>query len=192
MILLLLISLVIFIGMIRGVKHNQTTQLDEQVMTFALSHRTFFWTVMMKLFTELGKPIPIAIICLSNYFYFSKDTIFGKQLIITVIVGMVAAYFVKISVKRTRPDEHRLVQEKDYSFPSYHALGAAMVYFSIAAESINYGLKHALMASIICVICFFMIGYSRVYLGIHYISDVIAGWSLGVMIVCLVNFYYAI
>ena len=184
------LGLVLFLVMSYLVINQKTVGLDKAIMSFALHHRKKGWTWLMRGFTELGKPIPVALICLFNYFYYAKDSFFANELIICLAVGMILAYLFKITIKRERPDEHRLVQEKDYSFPSYHALGSALIYFSIALELVSKGVGEHWLGLLVCVICFVMIGYSRVYLGIHYMSDILGGWSLGVIIACFVRLVY--
>ncbi|WP_168177337.1 phosphatase PAP2 family protein [Vagococcus zengguangii] len=181
----LIFSVIVFLVM-----NHKTNQIDEAVMNFALDHRTRVWTLAMKFFTEVGKAMPVAFICLMNYFYFSKDLFFANELLICLGVGMLVAYLFKITIKRERPDEHRLVQEKDYSFPSYHALGSGLIYFSIILELLSRGASYHWLGLLICVIFLVMIGYSRVYLGIHYISDVLGGWSLGITLACFVRLIY--
>ncbi|MBB4152619.1 undecaprenyl-diphosphatase [Sphingomonas jinjuensis] len=91
---------------------------------------------------------------------------------------------VKNHVVRARPDivEH-LVSAKGYSFPSGHATASAIVYLTLAALVGQVTPDRALRryGLIVAVLLVGLIGTSRVYLGVHWPSDVLAGWSLGTL-----------
>lgn len=91
--------------------------------------------------------------------------------------------FFKNMFTRTRPDyvDH-LVQESSYSFPSGHAMGTMIIFGALAF--VIYRLVKTKMAFkylgiFYCLATAVIIGLSRIYLGVHYPSDVLAGFSLG-------------
>lgn len=92
---------------------------------------------------------------------------------------------------RTRPTIHPIIQETGYSFPSGHSMVSFVMYGMLAYFSLFFFSKKW-RAKIITIIFFsvlvLFIGLSRIYLGVHYPSDVIAGFSAGGawLVICLI------
>jgi undecaprenyl-diphosphatase len=102
-----------------------------------------------------------------------------------VIFAQVFAEAIKAIVHRPRPDlvpQHDLVYSS--SFPSGHAMMTPVVYLTlaaiVAAGHRQSSIKTMLIAGAAVLVA--LVGVSRVYLGVHWPSDVLAGWTLGVMI----------
>ena len=97
--------------------------------------------------------------------------------------GMVVA-LVKTEVARPRPDivDH-LVQVSNMSFPSGHSANSAIVYLTLAGLASQVTVSNAARRYILVMAIFMVgaIGCSRVYLGVHWPSDVLAGWSFGTL-----------
>ncbi|MBC9034109.1 phosphatase PAP2 family protein [Sphingomonas sp. JC676] len=97
-------------------------------------------------------------------------------------LGAVAVTIVKALVGRSRPDLiDRLMQESSNSFPSGHAASSAIVYLTLATLLFPVVREPRMRAFVIGVALVLVgaIGISRVYLGVHWPSDVIAGWAFG-------------
>ena len=88
---------------------------------------------------------------------------------------------VKHIVKRPRPEFIALIEETGYSFPSAHSMGSFVVFgfliFIVWKYLKNKPIKITLTAVLSCLVV--IIGYTRVYLGVHYITDVLAGFLAG-------------
>jgi undecaprenyl-diphosphatase len=96
--------------------------------------------------------------------------------------GFMLAQTLKLVFSRPRPDlVPHLAMVSSSSFPSGHSMFSAVVYLTLGALLSQLVEERALKAYFLGVACFltFVIGLSRVYLGVHYPTDVLAGWSAG-------------
>ncbi|MDO8443518.1 MAG: phosphatase PAP2 family protein [Candidatus Azambacteria bacterium] len=102
--------------------------------------------------------------------------------VVALISGEIIKELLKLLFHKERPDASlALIQESGYAFPSGHAFMSVifygmLCYFIYRARENKWQKIILLIATIILI---FLIGYSRVYLGVHWISDVIAGWLIG-------------
>lgn len=102
--------------------------------------------------------------------------------VVGLIINSLLIFTVKHLVKRERPNIKRLVKEKGYSYISGHTLSATFFYglssVFIFISNISLTLKVVLILAFILLIL--IIAYSRIYLGVHYLSDTIGGLLLGI------------
>lgn len=101
----------------------------------------------------------------------------------SILLGTAFSQWLKILYDRPRPDlvEH-LTAIQTASFPSGHATMSAIVYLTLAAMIARMVDSHALRVYVmaVAVLILGIVGVSRVYLGVHWPTDVLAGWALGV------------
>lgn len=90
--------------------------------------------------------------------------------------------FLKQIIQRPRPDIMPSVVETSYSFPSGHAMNSSVFYLTIAFYTYHFTRKKKLSLVVTggAIVLLLLIGFSRVYLGVHYPSDVVAGYVVGV------------
>ena len=101
--------------------------------------------------------------------------------------GAVLNFWLKYLFHRARPDLFRVVQELGYSFPSGHVI-ASMCFYGMTAFLIIRRIstwRGRLTVLTLTVILVAAIGISRIYLGVHYPTDVVAGYAVGSMWVAL-------
>ena len=103
-------------------------------------------------------------------------------LIFAAVTGSIGGTLLKAFFSRPRPDlVQHLVETNSMSFPSGHAMNSAIIYLtlgSLLARSMADRRTRAFIIGI-AIMLTLTIGFSRVYLGVHWPSDVLAGWSIG-------------
>lgn len=95
--------------------------------------------------------------------------------------GFVVNYVMKLSFKRVRPPDPLIEQLHNFSFPSGHATSAFIFYGLLAYLLWKTNLPKALklVFGILLILFSLLIGFSRIYLRVHYPSDVLAGFCIG-------------
>ncbi len=149
-------------------------------------------TLIMKGITHLGDSAVIIVFCLILFFTPKTRKTVALPVSMVVLSSAVLNIILKHIFTRNRPDILRLISETGYSFPSGHAMNNASLYIMLILLIWRYmkntSLKVAL--SSICVVLIILIGYSRIYLGVHYASDVLGGWLFGFAVSMLVYFLW--
>lgn len=181
-VLLSLTALFIFLKMGNDVLEKEVFSIDEWLTNYIYSFRSPFVTTIMMCFTFLGSVLFLFFLSITGTLYvFTKRK---KDAIIYFVIlysGVILNLILKFTFQRPRPHHLPLIYEDSFSFPSGHAMNsfvfyAALSYF-ILRETKNA--TTAIFVSILSGIIILCIGLSRVYLGVHYPSDVIAGYLTG-------------
>lgn len=157
-------------------------KLDRLAMDYALSIRNDALSDVLIFISRTGDTITAIIftILICIYFYMRNKKREAKFYAINILGIAIISQSVKYLSRRPRPSGEWLVHIGGYSFPSGHALismtaALILIYFILSA------LDNKILASIISIIIFVyasLIGLSRVYVGVHYISDIIGGWAI--------------
>ena len=90
---------------------------------------------------------------------------------------------------RPRPNEFRLIEETGYSFPSGHAM-ASTAFYGLLIYIVHEKIKNKILGNTICimlVLLILLISISRIYVGVHYTSDVIAGTCFSIAYLVLIT-----
>lgn len=115
-----------------------------------------------------------------------------EALFLTLTMGTcgIVMAFIKTIFNRPRPNIHRLVELNSLSFPSGHSTSATILYLSLALIFIKLMKKNTYIPILVAIVGILFIVSSRIYLGVHYPTDTIAGVSLGSAIVLIYNLIY--
>jgi len=115
-----------------------------------------------------------------------------EALFLTLTMGTcgIVMAFIKTIFNRPRPNIHRLVELNSLSFPSGHSTSATILYLSLALIFIKLMKKNTYTPILVAIVGILFIVSSRIYLGVHYPTDTIAGMSLGSAIVLIYNLIY--
>ena len=103
-------------------------------------------------------------------------------IILNLINDVLLNNILKIVFKRERPLELMLIEETGYSFPSGHTMVATIFYGFIIylINKSNYQKKTKIIINTLLIVLIILIGISRIYLGVHYATDVIASYLIGI------------
>ncbi len=160
---------------------NYLLALDSLVAHFFLSLRTPLLTQAFEIITMLGAPITATIITIIvAVIIYKKHRTYFIPLLTTTIVAGITIYTTKIFFHRLRPLD-ALITEKSFSFPSGHALISITLY-GLLSVIIYRTLKKTYQKIITLILgpsLIILIGLSRLYLGVHYFSDIIGGYTIG-------------
>lgn len=157
--------------------HFQIIQsLDWMIYHLVQNLRCDFMTSFFKLCSTLGSTkFYIILVIILMLFKDKKEILVGIHL----LIGQGLNRLIKAVVKRPRPPQtFHLVHETNYSFPSGHSMSAMMGYGLLIMEVSQSSLRYKKVLLIILGIMIFLIGLSRIYLGVHYFSDVIGGYLI--------------
>ena len=169
--------------------------VDRAVYRWAASMRSDPATLFFLAFTHIGGPTGLAVIALGVAVLLFEQKHRGLALYVAVTGSMsgVINLLLKEIFARSRPDlAEALRRASGYSFPSGHAMGSMVVFGSLAYVMARihgrWRLRSATIAALLASIL--AVGLSRVYLGVHWISDIAAGYVAGMtwLVVATVTF----
>lgn len=177
--------LIAFIGTLLDVmRFGQIAQFDLMFSNLLASFRSISLVKLFLFITMLGNAKTIIIISLSVLIILiiHKKYNYILPLSVTVVFSALSDHLIKYLVGRSRPLV-AVYHESFYSFPSGHATIAAAFYGFIAYILIREikSLKGRLNIVFAAFLIIFLIGLSRIYLCVHYFSDVWAGYMLGAL-----------
>jgi undecaprenyl-diphosphatase len=185
----------LFIGIMDWVTDGEhgVIRFDRTVLLWMHARQMPVLTGTAHVLAWMGSPtVIIAIAVLGMIAGFADRTIRGAAWTfpIAAIGAGVIIQCVKLAVHRTRPDLFRpLLHEQGYSFPSGHSLIAIVIYGLIGyfALGLTRSLPGRIAIVTVTTLIVLAIGVSRVYVGVHYPTDVLAGWSGGApwLVVCI-------
>lgn len=177
--ILLSILIISFILLLVLVELEKTINIDTKFYNFIMKIKSDELTNIVKIITNLGDTFIIITGIIICFLLFRKKVY--PILITSNILGVVLInQTLKHLIMRPRPDFLHLVEETGFSFPSGHSMAAFGFYgyfiYLINISNLNKKIK-VILTSILSIIIL-LIGLSRVYLGVHYISDVVAGFIM--------------
>lgn len=171
-------------------------QWESELMVRIQSHASSILTGVMSAVTMLGEEL--LLVAIIGYLYLCWDKKLGRAMSAGMLFALLGGEFLKNSIMRLRPyfadpgiqclrapagsGDVMDIAVQGYSFPSLHSSNAVIMF---GTPFPNLG-KRWIKALFVALIL--LIGFSRVYLGAHYPTDVLAGWALGLMALLAVTF----
>lgn len=148
---------------------------------YAGGHRSL--VTLARIFTDLGQPTVLvtAGFVVALWLLLKGRGRQAAGLLLVILIGRGLSEVQKYWIDRPRPTlEPHLVVEKTPSFPSGHATSSMIFYLTLALALVPEGNPRR-YAAVGAIVLSLLIGTSRVMLGVHWPSDVIAGWSFGLL-----------
>ena len=180
---LFVVALSAFLFVARRVFVLKSTEFDFRVFKLLETYVSDRNSTIMNAFTFLGKHdflIPANLVLIA-FFLFRKHKWYSIKVPAIALSSLGLMFVLKNLFNRPRPDIPLLYEAQGLSFPSGHALMSVTFYglliYIIFKMVDNKALRWSLIAFLILLII--IIGFSRIYLRVHYTTDVIAGYSVG-------------
>lgn len=180
--IILFICLIGFLSLAEDVFHKEIMNGDiigyKIVSTFLISD---FATPIAKFITNFGGAIFLIILTILLLVVLKNKKV-GLSICINLVVVTILNQLLKRLLQRPRPTEFRIIEETGYSFPSGHSM-VSMAFYGYLIYLIyrfvkNKYLKWISIVLLSLLIC--LIGISRIYLGVHYTSDVLGGFLISI------------
>ena len=178
--MILFICLIGFLALAEEVFHQEIMNGD--IVGYDIVSKLFKFNVstpIAKFITNFGGAI-FVISLTTILFFVIKDKKIGISIITNLGIVTILNQIIKFIMQRPRPTEFRIIEETGYSFPSGHSMVSLAFYgyliYLIYKYINNKHLKRTLIIILSVLIC--IIGVSRIYLGVHYTSDVLGGFLI--------------
>ena len=189
-IFVVVLCLILFGIICYGVLSYDSLVIDSKVYSFIINNiMNDGLTPILKAITELGgvaftvlAGVLIFMFCKKNRWFITIDLV-GVTLVNQVI---------KHIIRRPRPNVLRLVEESGYSFPSGHSM-VSMAFYGIIIYLVYKNVSNKYLKWILIILLSLLIlsiGFSRIYVGVHYFTDVAGGFLLGLAyLIIYINIY---
>jgi len=185
---LFVLPLVVFAELADEVQDKEVIGFDAGLQGFAHGLSSPWLDATMKVVTDFGDVVAIVGVTVVLLVYLLRTHRRRMATVLLFGVGGAAAInlILKFFFTRARPELWtHLVVEDSYSFPSGHAMASSALAFSIMA--ILWSTKWRWYAVVGGLAYMTLIGFSRIYLGVHYPSDILAGWCISLAWVLIVK-----
>ena len=184
------IFLILFLVTMIMLLINKVSFLDDYIYKIIYGLRNNIWDFIFINITKMGNTTIILLIIIVILLKMNHKN--QEILSFTAIITVLSNQIIKNIIKRPRPNHIRLIKQGGYSFPSGHAMISIAVYgfllYYIQTNCKNK--KQKILLSVLLTILILMIGCSRVYVGVHYPTDIIGGYCLSIYILKMVIYFY--
>jgi undecaprenyl-diphosphatase len=188
---IVVVCLLLFIFIANLVQLGKTKSFDDWILLSLRNNQNVnqpigpqWLEIAMINITSLGSAVIITLITIIvvGYLIFQKNYFYIFVVLFATIGGTILVLLLKNFFGRERPElVPHLVYAVSFSFPSGHSMMSAVVYLTQASliSKIQKSKSLKIYILTIAIILTVLIGLSRIYLGVHYPTDVLAGWALG-------------
>ena len=179
-------ALIAFIIIARMVFAGKTQNFDNRALIFISGYVTNINTDVMQSFTFLGTHtflIPANLLLTAWFLFIKKRRWYSVKIPSVALSSLLLMLILKMIFHRVRPMNPLLQVAKGFSFPSGHAL-MSVTFYGLLILLVWQNIKQPWLKwtlSVFLILLILAIGLSRIYLRVHYASDVLAGFSVGLV-----------
>lgn len=185
--IILIVLFLIFVDIVTDLYFTDVIRYDKLAQNlFVNTLRSDIFTIVAKIFTFFGSALALITISIFSILVLKnkrKSVCICSNLVLSTLLNQV----LKFIIQRPRPKGYNLVIENGFSFPSGHSM-VSMAFYGYLIYLINIRVKNKklkVILSTIILLLILLIGCSRIYLGVHYASDVFAGFILAIIYLVL-------
>lgn len=184
--LIFIAALNAFVELTDELAENELTPIDEGVTEFVLSFRSDALTRYFAFVTDLGDRyayLVITVVLAGYHFFKHRSWKFVVQLSTVLILATLSNVVLKQVINRQRPVLEHLVTVNTLSYPSGHSMAAMAFYGFLVYLCLRYRMPQWLRICLVAILILLIlsIGVSRIYLGVHFPTDVAAGFIGGLI-----------
>ena len=180
-----LASLWLFLSLTEDVIHHDAiTNFDLAALDWIRAHRTPAGYIVARSISAIGDPRVIVSVGLIGVVILAARArwLFVEGWVIALIGGEALNQFLKRLIHRPRPLQSSILSSQSWSFPSGHAMVSLIAYGMLAYVLVvlgSWSFRRRVDIALGATLVILLIGWSRIYLGVHYVSDVIGGYVAG-------------
>ena len=180
-------SLLAFAKVGADVFTHKSTTFDSAVQAWSLAHQSSGFHAVFLWITRIGGVMGMRVLALAGalYLWFHGHRRVAAGVLLVPIVTVRLFEFMKDIYARPRPGGLAGHVENSFAFPSGHATMSAAVCCTLAYVFLREGFIGRWTALAFAVLAPLLVGLSRVYLNVHWATDVLGGWSVGLFIAAL-------
>lgn len=165
---------------------NFINNLDNKIYELLIKMQNMATTEIMIIISFFASTVTLIALSIA-LLVILKNKKYSKFIALNLILSFLTNRILKFIIRRPRPPRIQIVEENGYSFPSGHAMISFAFYgfliYLLYTNIKNKKIKYPLIVFLSLLILF--IGISRIYLGVHYVTDVIGGFIFGLIYLIL-------
>ncbi len=174
----------LFIGLTDSVRDDAVARYDQSISKFITSYRSPFLTDYFTFVTEVGDALGyliVFVVCTIVFYLIFKNWKYVIQISAVLILALSSNLILKQMINRARPSVEHLVEVKTLSYPSGHAMMSMAFYGFLIYLIFHFRLSKTIkwVSALFLIVLILSIGISRIYLGVHYPTDIAGGFIAG-------------
>lgn len=174
----------LFVELTESLKTDVLASFDTEISEYVTSFRNPSLTKYFTIITDVGDIwgyFVVFLLCSLLFYIFFKSWKYVLQIIAVLVLALSSNLLLKQIINRARPDVEHLVTVKTLSYPSGHAMTAMAFYGFLIYLIFTFKIRKVVKFPLILILTFLIlsIGISRIYLGVHFPSDVLGGFIAG-------------
>jgi membrane-associated phospholipid phosphatase len=181
------IAIGLFADVGEDVAEHSTTAFDDAVRAWFIAHQNHVVYRAAFFLTWLGSPIVMVLIALGAgaWFYRRRGRSKAGVIVAAPAIGGLVSAVVKLLYGRARPAGGALLNERTFSFPSGHATTSAAVVVTLCYVMARERIISWPVAIIVGATVPLVVGLTRLYLDVHWTTDVVGGWMVGLFVAAI-------